>query len=76
MNKCWDFGRSINFALVGTVYYGPTLHLWYCKLLPVIAGFFFKKATKIKRVMGSLLFDQILFSPIFYCGYFIADAIV
>jgi hypothetical protein len=53
-----------------------TLHLWYCKLLPVIAGFFFKKATKIKRVMGSLLFDQMLFSPIFYCGYFIMDAIV
>ena len=76
MKKCWDYRRSINFALVGTVYYGPMLHLWYCKLLPVLAGFFFKKATKIKRVMGSLLFDQILFSPIFYCGYFIADAIV
>jgi hypothetical protein len=26
--------------------------------------------------MGSLLFDQMLFSPIFYCGYFITDAIV
>jgi hypothetical protein len=58
------------------IYYGPTLHLWYCKILPVLAGYFFSKSLKIKRVMGSLLFDQILFTPFFYCGYYLVDGIV
>jgi len=72
----WDTKRTINFAMVGLVYYGPALHLWYCKILPKIADRFFKDKTKAKRVLGSVMFDQILFTPIFYCGYFLADSII
>jgi hypothetical protein len=52
------------------------LHLWYCKILPKLANRFFKNTTKLRRVIGSVAFDQILFTPLFYCGYYIADSII
>jgi hypothetical protein len=76
MGKRWDWHRSLNFAIVGATYYGPALHLWYCKILPKLANQFFKNRTKLFRVVGSVGFDQILFTPIFYCGYYITDSIV
>ena len=76
MHKNWDKKRSFNFAIVGATYYGPALHLWYCKILPKLANRFFKNTTKLRRVIGSVAFDQILFTPLFYCGYYIADSII
>lgn len=74
--KTWDLKRTLDFAIVGAIYYGPTLHLWYCKLLPKLADRFFSNRTKLFRVLGSVAFDQIMFTPVFYCGYFLADSIV
>lgn len=72
----WDKERTVNFGVVGVLYYGPTLHLWYFKILPKIALCFFKDRTKIFRVIGSVVFDQLLFTPVFYCGYFLIDYVV
>ena len=44
-------------------------------MLPKIALCFFKDRTKITRVLGSIVFDQLLFTPVFYCGYFLMDSI-
>jgi hypothetical protein len=72
----WDKNRTQDFVVVGVIYYGPALHLWYCKILPNLANLFFKGRTKLYRVAGSVCLDQIMFTPVFYCGYYMADAIV
>jgi hypothetical protein len=72
----WDEDRTRDFVVVGTIYYGPALHLWYCKILPAIAAVLFKGKSKLRRVSGSVLLDQTIFTPIFYCGYYLVDATV
>lgn len=72
----WDEDRTRDFVVVGTIYYGPALHLWYCKILPAIAAVLFKGRSKLGRVSGSVLLDQAIFTPIFYCGYYLVDAAV
>lgn len=68
--------RSLNFGIVGTIYYGPTLHFWYCRILPKLAQCMFKGKSKLYRVLGSVALDEFLFSPILYSGYFISESIV
>ena len=66
----------MNFAIVGGMYYGPSMHLWYCRILPKLAYRFFANKSKFQRVLGSVGLDQVLFTPAFYCGYYIIDSIV
>lgn len=72
----WDKNRTEEFVIVGVIYYGPALHLWYCKILPNLANLCFKGRTKLFRVTGSVCLDQVFFTPLFYCGYYMVDAIV
>ena len=62
---------------MGTFYLGPSLHVWYCKGLPQVvnrvAG---PNASKFKASFTGMLFDQILFAPIFLSGFFVVQGLV
>jgi protein Mpv17 len=71
-----DWKRNLNLFLVGNFYVAPCLHAWYCKILPVVMGRIFgETAPKAARVFSSMAADQLLFAPIFLCGFFIVDGV-
>jgi hypothetical protein len=55
---------------MGSFYFAPCLHAWYCKILPKIGDKLFSTSTKTVRVIGSMLFDQLAFAPILLSGFF------
>jgi protein Mpv17 len=61
---------------MGFGFIAPALHVWYCKLLPTISGALFSTSTKTVRVLGSMLFDQLLFAPILLTGFYPVNQIV
>jgi hypothetical protein len=71
-----NFKRTTDFAIIGLFYYGPFLHFWYCHLLPKLSNRFFLNKSKLLRVLGCVLLDQALFTPIFYLGFYLIDGLL
>lgn len=72
-----DLKRNLNLFLVGSTYVGPLLHLWYCKLLPIIGNFFIKETTKKSAKVFTLMSaDQLLFTPFYLVGFFLYDGLM
>ena len=66
----FNFKRNLIFFLSGTLYIGPCLEIWYMYLLPKIVLRYFQNCSKLKRVLGSIGFDQLLFAPILYGAFY------
>ncbi len=63
--------------VVGASYLAPMLHVWYCKMLPMIQKkIFSEKTAKATRVFTSMAFDQLLFAPVLLVGFFVYDGVV
>ena len=72
-----DWKRNLNLFAVGTCYLGPSLHVWYCKGLPqVVNRVLGANPTKFKASFTGMLFDQLLFAPIFLAGFFTIQGLV
>jgi hypothetical protein len=70
----FDFYRNLNLFFVGTIYIGPLLHVWYCKILPAFGNIIFKESTKKStRVFTLMSADQLLFTPLNLVGIFILN---
>ena len=71
-----DWARNRNLFIVGSVYFAPMLHMWYCKMLPYLGSLVFKEATpKTTRVLISMAADQILFAPFILAGFFLTNSL-
>lgn len=47
--ETFDLRRNLILTFIGTVYYGPSFHYWYCKALPKIGKKILpKKMSKIQ----------------------------
>lgn len=55
---------------MGFAYITPSLHVWYCKLLPRIQRVIFPTANKATKVIGSMCFEQLLFAPLITSLFF------
>jgi hypothetical protein len=44
--------------------------MWYSKLLPLIHARLFPGASEIVSVVYRMLIDQLLFTPLLYCGFY------
>jgi hypothetical protein len=60
----WDWVRSAQFALLGGVLVGPTLHWWYGLLGRRVPGISFGSLAK------RIALDQFVFSPVFTVVFF------
>jgi len=59
----WNWARTLNFAILGTVMVGPALHYWYGGLaarFPLKEG-----ASSVKAVLTRVSLDQFVFTPLF-----------
>ena len=71
-----DWGRNRNLFIVGSLYFAPMLHMWYCKALPYIQSKVFSEATpKATKVFASMAADQLAFAPIILAGFFITNSL-
>lgn len=68
--KKFDVQRNLNFFFINCFVSGPVLHMWYSKLLPLIHARLFPKASQIASVVYRMLIDQLLFTPLLYCGFY------
>lgn len=67
-----DLKRNLVLTITGGVYLGPCLHIWYSKLLPQIVNRVVGQSTsKFVPAFTGMLFDQLLFAPIFLSGFFV-----
>jgi hypothetical protein len=47
--ETFDLRRNLILTFIGTIYYGPSFHYWYCKALPKVAKKILpKKMSKIQ----------------------------
>jgi len=47
--ETFDLRRNLILTFIGTIYYGPSFHYWYCKALPKIGKKLLpKKMSKIQ----------------------------
>jgi len=61
---------------MGFGYFGPCLHLWYCKLLPRVQAAIFPNVSKTVKVFASMAIDQLAFAPILLAVFFPINQIV
>ena len=64
----WSWQRTANFAVLGTVLVGPSLHYWYGGL----AARFPLGATPAQAVVTRVAWDQVCFTPPFCAAWMIA----
>ena len=69
--KEFDWKRNLFLTATGGTYIAPALHVWYCKLLPIINNTAFKTWSKTGKVFGSMALDQLAFAPTLLFGFFI-----
>ena len=44
--------------------------MWYSKMLPLIHIKYFPNAPEMASVVYRMLIDQLLFTPLLYCGFY------
>jgi hypothetical protein len=66
----------MDFFIVGFGYFAPVLHTWYSRILPRIQQALFRNLSNAKRVIGSMLFDQLLFAPAHLVGFFVINQMI
>ena len=72
-----DWKRNGNLFMVGTFYLGPCLHLWYCKGMPIVINRTLgSNPSRMSSSVTGMLYDQLLFAPIFLSGFFVFQGVV
>jgi hypothetical protein len=62
--------RNLNFFCINFFISAPVLYAWYSKLLPSIHTALFPNASKFASSIYRMLIDQLLFTPLLYCGFY------
>ena len=81
-----NWQRNACLTMTGAFYLEPVLHVWYSKLMPQVVSRVTGGATaatnqnnqlgKFKSALPGMLFDQLLFAPLFLSGFFIFSSFV
>lgn len=65
-----DFARLLTFTLMGGLFVGPTLHIWYGLLSKSLPGL------GLISICKRIAFDQMLFTPFFISTFFCVSLIL
>jgi len=75
-HKTFSWKRNIDLFIMGFGYFAPCLHLWYCKIQPIIQNVLFRNNSKPVMVIGSMIINQLVFAPLLLSGFFVLNQIV